>query len=49
MIADLTKNLTVFHKQNMFQTGIVSFMQGMITSEEELVNYKEMFLMLDKT
>jgi len=49
VIADITKNLTIFHKQNIFQTGVVSFMQGMIAGEDELKDYKAMFLMLDKS
>ena len=48
IIEDISKNLEIFHKQSVFQTGVVSFIQGMIATEEELEDYKEMFLMLDK-
>ena len=46
---DITKNLTIFHKQSVFQTGVVSFISGMMQTGEELKDYKKMFLALDKS
>ena len=44
---DIFKNLSVFHKQTVFQTGVVSFIQGFMSTHEELEEIEEMFLKLD--
>ena len=44
---DIFKNLSVFHKQTVFQTGVVSFIQGFMTTHEELQEFEEMFLKFD--
>jgi Ca2+-binding EF-hand superfamily protein len=44
---DILKNLSVFHKQTVFQTGVVSFIQGFMSTHEELEEIEEMFLKLD--
>ena len=43
-MTDITKNLTIFHQQSVIQTGIVSFIAGMMTTAEELKDYKQMFV-----